>query len=77
MILAVLTISLIVSGIVIYSSIKGAIAVDENFNLVKENIEIEKLEKPKSRSRTMIFLDFSRSRNIAWLYFIEMNDPNL
>ena len=65
MILAVLTISLVVSGIVIYSSIKGAIALDESFNPVKENTETEHLEKPKSRSRTMIFLDFSRSRNIA------------
>jgi hypothetical protein len=65
MILAVLTIFLVVSGIVIYFSIKGAIAVDENFYPVKENLDMVLPERPKSHSRTMIFLDFSRSRNTA------------
>jgi len=65
MILAVLTIFFMLSGIVIYSSIKGAIAVDEHLNPVKETIDTEQTKKPGTRSRSMVFLDFSRSRNIA------------
>jgi hypothetical protein len=65
MILAVLTTFFSLSGIVMYNSIKGAIAVDEHLSPVKETIDTEQTKKPRARSRSMVFLDFSRSRNIA------------
>ena len=65
MLLAVLTTFFLVSGIVIFSSIKGAIAVDENLRPVKKEIAKQTQTSKRGRSRSMVFLDFSRSRNIA------------
>ena len=65
MLLAVLTTFFLVSGTVIFSSVKGAIAVDENLRPLKRKTATKMEASKKGRSRSMVFPDFSKSRNIA------------
>lgn len=64
MLLAVLTILFIVSVIVIYSSIKGAIEVDEKLRPVK-SANPGKKGSTKGLGKSMIFKDYSTSRSVA------------
>lgn len=65
MIMAVLTVFFVLSAIIILSAIKGAIAVDEKLQPIKEEKKEEKKEQVPAGSRSMTFLDFSKSRSIA------------
>lgn len=64
MLLAVLTIFFIVSAIVIYTSIKGAIEVDEKFRPVP-GVKTGKQGSAKGLGKSMIFKDYSTSRSVA------------
>lgn len=65
MILAVLTLFILVSGIVIYVCIKGAVEVDENCKPVTNTINIKKARKRTGKTKSMVFHNFSSSRSIA------------
>ena len=65
MIMAVLTIFIVASALIMYSCITGAVTVDDNLMPATQVEETPKKQKPKAITRSMIFLDFSRSRSIA------------
>ncbi|MBG9376372.1 hypothetical protein I5907_09020 [Panacibacter sp. DH6] len=65
MIVAVLTIFMLVSGVIIFLCLKEAVAVDEDYNPVTNPRTHNKPVAPQAKTGSIVFHHFSSSRHIA------------